>query len=76
MDAKQKTKKELIQILQENNHPNSLHLDKFSKNQLQKIFDESCLKKLPDILVGDGIENKEEVIQQICQIVLPTKKHK
>lgn len=73
MDTKQKTKKELIQILQEHNHPNSIHLNKFSKSQLIQMVKDSCLKtsSLPAILLRDDIENEDEVIQNICQILLP-----
>jgi len=76
MDTKQKTKKELIQILQEHNHPNSIHLEKFSKTQLTQMVKDSCLKtsSLPAILLRGDIENEEEVIQNIRQILLPKKK--
>ena len=68
---KQKTKKELIQILQKNNHPNSVHLDKFSKSQLHEMLEQSSLKQLPDVRLSDSIEHKDNVIQNISQILLP-----
>lgn len=68
---KQKTKKELIQILQKNNHPNSVHLNKFSKSQLNEMLEQSSLKQLPDVRLSDSIEHKDNVIQNISQILLP-----
>ena len=75
MDTKEKTKKELIHILQKNNHPNSVHLAKFTKTQLQELVKDSSLKTLPPevCLMMNDIEKKEEVIQNICKILLPKK---
>ena len=76
MNLKQKTKKELIQILHEHNHPNSLHLNKFSKNELHEMLEKASLKKLPDVRSSESIENKDEVIKNIRQILLPKKTEK
>ena len=74
MENKKKTKSQLIQILQDHHHPNSLGLANCSKQVLLEMIDESSLKKIePPITSMDNIEdeNKKEILRKIRQILLP-----
>ena len=73
---RQKNKKELLEILRQNNHPHSDNLEKFTKKQLLEFLEKSCLIPLPPITLPNTIANekKEEIIEHIGVILNPTEK--
>lgn len=67
---RKKNKKELIEILRHNNHPNSVNLEKFTKEQLKEIIEKSCLISLTPINTINN-EEKEKIIENISTILKP-----